>query len=222
MSQMQITHVEARRFIQLNSDRALSTLDKENLQSHLAICSECQRYANGLQEMERLLLPIMHRHWNLSPAPLPLGSLRAGKVKIPTSSSILATRTAIIGLVCMVFLFSIWQLTFSNTATAGLITAAVPPIPTPSTQFTLTNTKQTNCGEQSYVVQEDDTLERIAGQFASSKAEIMAANKLKTEALRPGATLWIPVCTFTPTGTVNALTTTYTPSTHPTTSTPGG
>lgn len=219
---MQISHAEAHRIIQLRSDRELNSLDKELLQSHLTTCNECQRYAESLKEMEGVLVPLLRRQWNLSPAPLSLDALTVGKNKIPTGSPILATRTALIGLVCMLFLFSVWQFTYSNTSAPGLFTAAVPPIPTPSTQFTLTETTQKNCREQSYIVREDDTLESIAGRFASSKEEIMAANKMQTESLRPGDTIWVTFCTLTPTGTVNALTTTYTPSIRPTTSTPGG
>jgi predicted anti-sigma-YlaC factor YlaD len=222
MNSMQISHASAQRWIQLDADQALSQQDKLNLQEHLKSCADCRHYANRLKEMEGILLPVMRRNWNLSPAPLSIDSLRAGKSKIQNRSYILATRTAIIGLVCMAFLFSIWQLTISSAGTPGLLTAAVPPIPTPSTQFTLTSKAQKNCGEQSYIVKENDTLEGIAVLFASSKDEIRAANQMLAATLRPGTTLWIPVCTLTPTSTLNALRTTYTPSIGPTTLTPGG
>jgi LysM repeat protein len=218
---MEISHTTARRLIQFDLDRALSHEDKENLRAHLQSCAGCQRYAASIKEMESIMLPLMRRQWNLSPAPLSTELLQAGKSKIRTGGSLLATRTALIGLMCVVFLFSIWQVTFSRVGTPGLYTAAVPLIPTPSTQATFTKTAR-SCAELSYTVQENDTLESIAMQFASSKEEIIAANKLNTKALRPGTTIWVPACTFTPTGTINPMTTTYTPSLNPTTSTPGG
>ena len=218
---MEPSHTRARRLIQFNADRSLRHDDKEILRAHLESCADCRHYADSLKAMESVMEPLMRRQWNLSPASLSIASLRPGKNKVPAGSPLLTTRIALIGLVCMVFLFSIWQVTFSSTRTPGLFTAAVPLIPTPSTNSTFTSTAQ-SCVEQSYFVQQNDTLERIAVQFATSKEEIIVANKLKTETLRPGATLWISVCTFTPTGTVNALTITYTPSLSPTRSTPGG
>jgi LysM domain. len=219
---MQISHAQARRYIQLDSDRALSQLDKAVLQSHLAICSECQHYADSIQQMEGLLVPLLHRQWDLSPAPLSIDVIKVGKSKFLSGSDLLTTRTALIGLVCMLLIFSIWQLTVSSAQTPGSFTAAVPPIPTPSRQSTLTSAAQKNCSKQSYVVRENDTLESIASQFASSQQEIMDANPAITATLQPFAMIWIPVCTLTPTGTLNASPTTYTPSTSPTISTPDG
>jgi hypothetical protein len=197
--------------------------NEEDLQAHLKSCADCQHYAASIKAMESVMIPLMRRQWTLSPAPLSIASLQAGKGKNPSGSPILATRTALVGLVCMLFLFSIWQFRFSSSGPGApvLFTAAVPQIPTPSMQSTLTSTAQ-NCVEQAYIVQENDTLESIALQFASSQEDIITANKLKTEALLPGTTIWVPACAFTPTGTINPMTTTYTPSLKPTTSTPGG
>jgi LysM repeat protein len=81
-----------------------------------------------------------------------------------------------------------------------------------------------SCEELEYEVQENDTLESIANHFSISKEEIMSINNMKTETVNAKMELMIPICNFTPTGTVNptALTTTYTPSTSPVPSTPGG
>jgi hypothetical protein len=220
---MEISHSTAQRLIQFEADRSLSHQDQESLQAHLKSCADCQGYAASIKEMENVMIPLMRRQWDLSPAPLSIAALQLAKGKSPSSNPILATRTALVGLVCMLFLFSIWQVKFSslNPDTPVLFTAAVPQIPTPSLQSTFTGTAQ-NCVEQAYIVQENDTLESIAMQFASSKEEIITANKLKIEALLPGSTIWVPACAYTPTGTIHPLTTTYTPSLNPTTSTPGG
>ena len=78
------------------------------------------------------------------------------------------------------------------------------------------------CDNRLYIVKENDTLESIADMFSASKEEIMASNNMKTETLSNAMEITIPICTSTPTGTLNALTTTYTPFINTITSTPGG
>jgi hypothetical protein len=100
-------------------------------------------------------------------------------------------------------------------------------MPTPSVQTTQSTTALAafeNCELVLYPVQEDDTLARIADQFSVSEEEIMAINSLQTKAIDPSMELAIPVCNFTPTGTVHpaTFTTTYTPDLGPSTSTPDG
>jgi LysM repeat protein len=81
-----------------------------------------------------------------------------------------------------------------------------------------------NCAEMLYIVQENDTLEGIAYQFATSREELMAANHMETAMVKTDMELIVPVCNLTPTGTIHPtlLITTYTPSTRPATSTPDG
>ena len=134
----------------------------------------------------------------------------------------MATRIAAVGMICITNLFSIWQLTLSNQRTQSPFQASVPPVPTPSTQLISTTGTVEQCKNPLHIVKETDTLESIAFLFSISKEEIMAANRMKTEILSTGTEITAPVCTFTPTGTVHALTTTYTPAIRLITSTPGG
>jgi len=223
---MQITHEEARKLIQFNADEALDSQEKAMLSAHLKGCSECRFYEADIKEMESILLPIMKRQWNLQPVPLSTHVLAAKKVPKMQAGIILATRTAIIGIVFVSFIFSIWQFTLSGTQTPGQLPVGVLPAPTPSTQSTSTKITLKNCEQIVYLVQENDTLESIAHHFSTPKDEIMAANNLKTEMINTSMELTIPVCSFTPTSTINpaTLTTTYTytPVRDLITSTPDG
>jgi LysM repeat protein len=73
-----------------------------------------------------------------------------------------------------------------------------------------------------YTVQQTDTLEELEKRFSVSKAKLRAANHLNADTVTTGMELMIPICKSTPTGTFDALTTTFTPILNATTSTPGG
>jgi hypothetical protein len=219
---MQMTHEEAHKLIQFNTDDALNPHEKNELQSHLESCAECQAYANSMRGMESILIPLLQKKWNKQPIPLSIPTVMAKRDVRISQRMFLATRIAAIGMICVTFVFSIWQLTLSNQPTPGPILVSVPPVPTPSTQFISTTGTLDTCEYRLYIVKENDTLENIADLFSISKAEILAINNMKTETLNATVEILIPVCTSTPTGTVNAFTTTYTPSISPITSTPGG
>jgi len=221
---MQITHEEAHRLIQFSLDKVLNPQEKNILQVHLNDCMECRAFAEEIKKVESLLLPIMKRQWNLQPAPLSITSIIESKNSKLQTGVLLATRTAIIGIVFAAFVFSAWQLTRSDRQTSNPMPVSVLPIPTPSGQSTSTKISFQNCEETIYQVQETDTLESIAYQFSVSKDKIRSINNLSTESIHAKMELLIPICTFTPTGTLHpsTLTTTFTPLIGPTTSTPGG
>jgi len=229
---MQITHDEARKLIQFNADEALNLQKKAALYAHLKDCIECRVYAEDIKEVESILLPVMKRRWNLQPVPLSIDALTSERYSKIQTSILLATRTAIISVVFVAFIFSVWQFTRSGTQTSSQFPVGVLPVPTPSTQstsaavlWTSTKVTQQNCEEIPYTVQENDTLESIAYQFAISKEEIMVINNMKTETVIRAMELIIPKCNSTPTGTAEGpatLTTTYTPSIDLTTFTPDG
>jgi len=221
---MQITHEEAHKLIQFNADEALDSQAKATLASHLQQCVECRAYAQDIQEIESILSPVMKRKWNLQPVPLSIHAIAVKKASRIQVDAILTTRTAMIGIVLVAFIFSIWQFTLSGGQAVSPLPAGVLPVPTPSTQPTITRIKFQNCEETLYSVRENDTLESIAYQFSISKEEIMTMNNMKIETVNPAMKLMIPICSFTPTGTVNpaTLTTTYTPIMNATTSTPNG
>jgi len=221
---MQITHEEARRLIQFNTDKALNMQEKSTLSTHLKDCIECRAYAEEIKEVESILLPVMQRQWNLQPPPLSVDIIHAKRSSRTPTSIILTTRTAAIGVVFLAFIFSVWQFALSSGPKLNPAPVGVPPIPTPSTQSTSTKIALQACEDRLYTVQENDTLDSIAYQFSTSKEEIMAANSMKSEAVQAATELVIPICKFTPTGTINPeiIATTYTPSKRATTTTPDG
>lgn len=219
---MQITHEEARRLIQFDTDNALGPFEKNKLLAHLEACAECQAYARSIAGIGSLLRPLFQRNWNKQPIPLSAAALTGKRNQSGSERAFLATRIAIIGIICMGFVFSVWQFTVSGPATPDLSLAVAPPVPTPSIQFIHMTSTSDHCLGIAYVVKEDDTVESLAHLFSISQEDILDANNLRAETLRPGKEILIPGCASTPTGTVNALTTTYTPSSRPTTATPGG
>jgi hypothetical protein len=221
---MLITHAEAHKLIQFSMEEALKPQEKNILQIHLNDCMECRAFVEELKGVENLLVPVMTRRWAVQPTPLLIEAL-INKRKPPLPAGIvLATRTAIIGIVFAAFVFSAWQFTHSSSQTSNPMPVSVLPIPTPRGQSTSTKIKFQNCEETIYQVQKNDTLESIAFKFSVAKDKIMAINSLSTESLHAKMDLLIPICTSTPTGTIHpsTLTITFTPLIGPTTSTPGG
>jgi LysM repeat protein len=221
---MQITHEEAHKLVQFDADNALNSQERLTLSAHLSACLECRAYEGEIKALEEILLPIMKKQWNIRPVPLSISTILAKRSSKPSTSTILTTRTVAMSVVVLTFIFSIWQFTMSGERAATPLPISVPPVPTPSTQSTSTKIMFQNCDGVLYTVQENDTLEGIAYQFSTSKEDLMAANNLLAETVTTGTELIVPLCNFTPTGTTHPtiLTTTYTPSIHPTTFTPDG
>lgn len=219
---MQITHEEAHRLIQFDTDHSLQSHEKNDLVAHLEACEECKSYAESIKGIEFVLRPLFQRNWNRQPIPLSMATLTGKRNQSGTANPFLATRIAVIGIICISFVFSVWQFTVSTHSTPEVSPVTIPPMPTPSTRLVSMTSTSSNCVGRSYLVKENDTLESIAERFAVSKEDIRTVNGLPTEAVGTGMQIIIPACTSTPTGTVNAQTTTYTPSSGPITSTPGG
>ncbi|HSL45611.1 MAG TPA: LysM peptidoglycan-binding domain-containing protein [Anaerolineales bacterium] len=222
---MQITHEEARRFIQFDADQALAPEDKAALSVHLKNCSDCSTYADEVKAVERILSPVMKRQWPFEPTPLPIAILTRSKNSKAPASIILTTRTALISMIFLGLVFGTWQFMVTSSWEPGQLPLGVLPVPTPSIQSTSTKHVWENCEMSSYTVRENDTLASIAHRFSISEETIMALNNIETEALTISMELIIPRCNFTPTGTAMEPTlfqTTFTPLTSPPSSTPGG
>lgn len=220
---MQITHQEARRWIQIDSDGGLRASEKAVLEAHLILCADCRKYAHSMKRMEIVLRPLLKRQWNQQPTPLSITLLQSRSQTRGSDSMILATRIAAISVMFLAFLFSAWQLSASSSNVSAPALAsgpAFPPVAFTSTQRITATTG--SCTETIYVVQENDTLAHIAFRFAADEAEIARRNGLRSETVSTGMTLIIPVCDSTPTGTMNAIRSTYMPATHQITSTPIG
>jgi hypothetical protein len=132
------------------------------------------------------------------------------------------TRTALIGVAFIMFAIITWQ----SMATVGITSqqspfGTVPLIPTPLTQFTVTNTLQNDCDAIKYHIQEGDTLESIAHHFSVPMEAIMLANNLTGELPVSTRELIIPACSSTPTSTSHPPTFTITPIFEAIATTPG-
>jgi hypothetical protein len=226
---MQLTHEQTHKLIQLNMDSVLNADESASLSSHLRSCMDCQRYANEMNEVERLLSPVLKSQWSVRPIPLSISALTGRSTK-RQANILLTMRTAVISLIFVALFFSAWQFVLSGPSIARQIPLSVAPAPTPSVQtaqFTgnTSNTSTTEtCEMMLYTIQGDDTLARIAERFSVSEDEIMAINELKTNVISTPMQLVIPNCNFTPTGTVHpaTFTITYTPILNHVTATPGG
>ena len=221
--EMRITHEEARKLIQSDMDQALDFDHRATLAAHLKACSECNAFAEDIKEIERVLPPLMKRQWALKPLPLSISTVvRERNTK--AAGDFLATRTALVVLMFLAFVFSAWQLMLSSTGSTRQTPVGAVPVSTPSLQLTSTKIRPEDCETILYTVQGNETLAGIARRFSISKEEIMTINEMKTETVNSAMQLVIPVCHFTPTGTVEGPTlfsTTFTPLLSPRTSTPG-
>jgi hypothetical protein len=219
---MQITHEEARRLIQFDADQALKTDKKTILRAHLKDCMECREYAADLKNVTLVLTASMHKKWDQPYSPLPRAVLLPKRNSRISDRLILATRIAAVGAMAIAFLVGVRQVTGPAGWDPGTVSASALPIPTPSIQSTSTKIQLQSCGLVLYVVQKDDTIERIADQFSVTPEQIIATNGVDNNTLQVGMELSIESCAAQPTGTFHATGTLYTPLTSPTTSTPGG
>lgn len=219
---MQITHEEARKLIQIKLDHALHDDKRNILDRHLESCMDCRKYASSLEEVEFHLLSLMHRKWDLKPIPHPRGTVRSRRpFKIP-AQVILITRMIAMGMICIAFLFNIWQSVQSGIQDGGQPSVGVPPVPTPSMHSTSTDIGYRECEKTLYTVQENDTLETIAHQFSISQEEIISINNLDANRVSLDMRLLIPLCNTTTPETTGTVTRTTTPLTSPTITTPIG
>ena len=219
---MSITHEQARKFIQLSMDQSLDIEASAMLTDHLRSCKACRTYANEIQEVSRMLTPVMQRQWNAQSIPLSVPALI--RKERTTTRLFLTMRTATLSVAVLVLFFSAWQfVTRSGFRPTPMTLAAVP---TPSGLIVQsTNTQfMEGCSSIAYTVQETDTLLLIAERFAVSQEELLVLNHLEPGRIRPRMKLMIPLCNLTATGTFlpTSFSRTDTPGGHPTTGTPGG
>lgn len=221
---MSITHEQAHRLIQSNMEHILDSQESARLSAHLRECSECDTYAREIKEVTNLLPTMMKKQWGAQPVPLSIAAL-VGRSQSIRAHTLLTMRMAALSLVFTALFFSTWQFVLSGPPASSQLPLQAPPVPTPSTQRAQsTSTKITlqNCEMILYPVGELDSLASIAVQFSVSEDTIMGLNHLQSEVIRPSMELLIPICNFTPTGTLHAFTftTTYTPLIIATTATP--
>jgi LysM domain-containing protein len=208
---MSITHEEARRLIEFKADNALKGIDDNLLEAHLTSCLECQNYAANVLDLESTLQSLLQRRWNQYPLPLSTDGAVSRKNLKHTQNIFFATRIIAMGVICIAFLFNIWQFTQSGRQSTNPPSSEIPLIPTPSMQSTTTKVTDQQCEPILYQVRQKDTLESIANRFSVPTDKILSANHLKNATLATAMKLSIPVCNPTPPETPNTVTTTYTP-----------
>lgn len=222
---MQVTHAEARHFIQLRLDAALEPRQQVLLSAHLDRCAECRVYAEQIKSVDRALAAASQAQRQARHIPLSIPMLMEKSHGKLYQSPFLTIRNTMIVLMFAVLGFAAWSfLSDSPPVTPGATYVAIPPVPTPSGQSTSTRVLFEGCKVILYAVQKQDTLAGLARRFSITEEEIIALNDLKNGSLE-SAELWLPVCNFTPTGTAQGpttLTRTHTPALSPIISTPGG
>ena len=218
---MQITHEEAQRLIHIKSDSRLNSQIEAGLDEHLTACPACRGYSAEINETENILIQTMHKKWNVHPLPLQLDAILDTVNSNENASALVSTRTALVSLVFMFFVFIAWQSSTSTTLPSQVPMGTVPLIPTPANQYTATNTLQNKCGEIRYTTQKGDTLDILAQRFSTTKEILISANHLASETLIPLQELVIPYCGSTPTSTTYPPTFTITPIFEITDTTPG-
>ena len=209
---MQITHEQTHKLIQRKMDQALNSQESAALSMHLQHCDDCQQYANEIREVDRLLFPVLKKHWDRQPLPLSASTLMGTSQKT-AMINLLTMRKMAVSLAALTLFFGVWQFVATGPSAFSQIPQMIPPVPTPSTISTNTPATLAQCEMALYIVQANDTISGISDRFAISVEEIMEMNQLRTEVIRPAMELIIPLCNFTPTGTVHpaTFTTTYTP-----------
>ena len=219
---MHITHQEARHLIQHRADHALNSAKKEVLNAHLKACLECAEYANEMQETEATLRTVLRKQWNVHLLPVQVQVIKAKINPYYKLFDRLTTRSALVGMTVVFFFFVFWQSTSTHSGFQSGMTAGVPAIPTPSLLLTNTQNNFENCRMIYHNVRRDDTLANVAHAYSVSEQAITDLNDLEPAVGTLPATLIIPVCDVTPTGTTRpATSTTNTPALEFTTYTPG-
>jgi hypothetical protein len=218
---MQITHQEARHLIHLRADNTLIASDKEMLNAHLKECVECADYANEIQETEAILRTTVRKHLNEHHLPLSISVIKEKLFPTRRLLDIVSTRSALIGVTFLFFVFAFLQFTATHTVSQSSMAIGISAVPTPSLLFTGTQNHFGNCQMVNYQVRPDDTLENLARQFMVPENDIMNLNHLQPDVVRLPVTLLMPLCELTPTGTSHPPTFTNTPSLEPITDTPG-
>jgi len=234
----EITHQEAQRLIQIDSDHTLRREDKLALNNHLEKCVECSNYAKKLAELESGLKRVLHTALDSQLPSLNMQAIIKSTTNFssfPWESIFNPTQvwgrvticiSLIIGYFIVANLFGGQVLTTGNHIptyfpTPHDLTITNNISPTPSTPSATIGINTQECKTINYVVQDDESLVNIAVRFGVSTKLILTYSNLKQEDVIPGKVLSIPHCEQTPSliaiTTQNALT--FTPlgeNYHPT------
>ncbi len=218
----ELTHEQARRLIHLRADQKLDYANQALLDSHLEQCDPCNAYAKEINEVEGILKRVTNQKWNKRPAPLAVAMLlHSSGSKLDYPGNLVTTRMVAIAFAILGLIIGTWQFSRTSLSPASQALTLALPIPTPSPSVTSTSISILDCGAVIYKVQEGDTLDSIALQFAVAKSDIMTFNQMESQIIFIDQEINIPLCKSTPTGTIDTPTTTITPQLDPMATTPG-
>jgi LysM repeat protein len=209
----EITHQKAKQLLQKDLDQTIGTDDLSALDAHLENCVECRNYANSLSYLESGLRRILHAQIDDQ-----LPNLNLGAIIEPTMNSTWTTfffsptnvlGRATIGITLLLVYFMITnffgvQFPIALNKSPTIIptpndsTLAINNSPTPSIPPNMISMTTQGCETIIYVIQENDTLDKIARQFGVSKNFISSYNNLIAGDLYTGGELSIPLCGQTP------------------------
>ncbi len=149
---MSITHDEARRLIQFRADDALRILTIIYWRPISVPVRNVKNMHPPLHDLEATLQHLMQRRWDRQPLPLPAGKPVPVNSSRFTQSIFFATRIIAMGIICVAFLFNIWQFTQPGAQRATPPAAEIPLIPTPSMQTPGTSATDQTCESIYYEV----------------------------------------------------------------------
>jgi hypothetical protein len=213
-----ITHPKAQYLLQAAADSTLTSLDKTNLNDHLAECEECRQYAKSLSKLQNDLHRITRQRWDQISAQISAQEIKNRSAMVEARAYNLRTigkfavATAVL---VLVFILVTKVSSTMNSIPATLTNISLTPeepilTPTPSIKETATDSAIHECDDIAYIVQENDTLESIAARHSVSIETIKRHNGLATDALTLNTVLMIPLCERTPASSTMTPTTTIT------------
>ena len=190
-----IAHQHAHNMIQASVDHPLTSKRQAQLDAHLTECGDCRQYAEHLRKLENDLHRVMQERWHKQHANVSIATIQSlsrrlrmrktiwNSVKVLAAIALLATLLIVVNS----FLHQPGSSTAAGSQTLQESTTSENASPSPISEF------QTSHIE--YVVQQGDTLLKIANLFNVSISSIVDANNLKSGSfvLYAGQTLIIPI-----------------------------
>ena len=212
---MELSHTQARTWLQRQLDHSLAPEEHTLLAAHLRACPECANYGREISEAEAGLRSMLKRRWSHPVPHVNRAAIHAGS---RNNWRLAFTGRLVVVLSLLAGIFSVWQFSTPTRSGAPLL-LSIAPVPTPSLTFTATQADTGSCAPTPYTVATGDTLAGIAKRFALPPALLQQMNHLPSDNVFTGDILLIPACTLTPTSTLHPATVTPTRQTF--TTTPG-
>jgi hypothetical protein len=215
------THQKFQTLLQFAADQPLAREEQRMLDRHLAECSECRKYAQGLHEIEYGLQRVMEQHWNVPNRPISVAAIKSRANQTTVQHRTVATfgKFAFIPMLALtLFMVMTARMINPQKASSGLyVTLSGTPsmvmiVPRPNASASNTLAKMQTCKQVTYMAQQNETLSGIAIKYGVSKEAIASMNGLSTDKFETAQMLLIPICPNTPVETPTAPNTLTLPS----------